>query len=123
MAMNAASTTWTASATGWSGRPADRKSGGRIVSKSLWVAILCGSSAAAAAEHPFMLWTAREAAAIRQQVATADLAAWQRRVRNNEALLRLIAGSGPQGAYAKAALDRGKTPAAEQQTPHERMRP
>jgi hypothetical protein len=35
----------------------------------------------------------------------ADLAAWQRRVRANEALLRLIAGSGPQGAYAKAALD------------------
>jgi hypothetical protein len=35
----------------------------------------------------------------------ADLAAWQRRVRANESLLRLIAASGPQGAYAKAALD------------------
>ena len=35
----------------------------------------------------------------------ADTAAWMRRVRKNEALLRLIAGSGPQGAYAKAALD------------------
>jgi hypothetical protein len=34
----------------------------------------------------------------------ADLAAWQRRVRANESLLRLIAGSGPQGAYAKEAL-------------------
>jgi hypothetical protein len=34
----------------------------------------------------------------------ADLAAWQRRVRKNEPLLRLIAGSGPQGAYAKKAL-------------------
>ena len=35
----------------------------------------------------------------------ADLAAWQRRVRANEALLRLIAGSGPQGAYAREVLD------------------
>jgi outer membrane protein assembly factor BamB/cell wall-associated NlpC family hydrolase len=53
----------------------------------------------------------------------ADLAAWQRRVRDNEVLLRLIAGSGPAGAYAQTALDRGKTPAAEQQSPNERMRP
>jgi hypothetical protein len=53
----------------------------------------------------------------------ADLAAWQRRVRANESLLRLIADSGPQGAYAQAALDRSKALAAEQQSPHERMRP
>jgi hypothetical protein len=38
----------------------------------------------------------------------ADLAAWQRRVRNNESLLRLIAGSGPHGAYAKEALAVGE---------------
>jgi hypothetical protein len=36
----------------------------------------------------------------------ADIAAWQRRVRANEPLLRLIAGSGPQGAYAQEALNR-----------------
>jgi hypothetical protein len=38
----------------------------------------------------------------------ADLAAWQRRVRKHEAILRLIAGSGPQGAYAKEALAVGE---------------
>jgi hypothetical protein len=39
-----------------------------------------------------------------------DLAAWQRRVRKHEAILRLIAGSGPQGAYAKEALAAGEGP-------------
>ena len=47
----------------------------------------------------------------------ADLAAWQRRVRKNEALLRLIAGSGPAGAYAQAALDGSKATTVEQRSP------
>ena len=47
----------------------------------------------------------------------ADLAAWQRRVRANEAMLRRIAAGGPAGAYAQAALDRGKATTVEQRSP------